>query len=283
MASNANAIGSKHGTLYCQEATHVDPSKGCPSAPITKCAILAKLQMYFGPYGFVCEKCAQMYPPSHLERHVSSEKHAQDLCLTTNGKKKREILGIVVSHLLTAHGVPPDVLSFDLPPTIPELIPGLTASLSYRCPVCPVPRWFSWKSLGPHFSGNHTNSPRPEKQTMKPRYIIRPYRLGVLNGSGGRSELSDIVIMLPGDWTPTNSDSSTQTFPPVAWRNRPLLPTSAPHLKAIGWYDYLQSLRGADVSSLMQLIAVRTEKDAASFLRKRATLEKGMNRIRQNH
>lgn len=259
---------------YCKETSHVDPSKGCPSTPVTQCAILYKLQMYFGPHGFVCEKCGHMYPPGYLHHHITN-KHPDDLDITGTGKQKKQLYKVIVAHLLTSHGVREDVISFDLPETLSDPIPGLTPILSYQCPACPKPRWFAWKSLRCHYREQHQDIECPLKHSIQPRFIIRPYRLGSFEG--GRHKLSDTVVLLPEDWTPTNSNSRPdQTVIP---RDRPLVPASAPHLVAIGWSEYLQSLKGADVSLLMKLVEMPKGKEMGSFPSKRIALEKGMLQI----
>lgn len=233
--------------------------------------------MYFGPYGFVCERCGLIYPPGHLLHHMLSKKHSGDLDIT--GPRKVETYEAILSHLLMAHGVPKGLSTFDLPQAVSDVIPGLTPTQCYQCPVCPVPRWFGWKSLIQHHRETHEDVDRPQKPLMEPRYIMRPYRLGVLGPHGGRSELSDKVILLPRGWTPTNSSltPARATIPST----RPHLPIGAPHLAAIGWPQYLQSLGSADVRWLMELvgIGVPTEKDLASFPERRATLERRMGEV----
>ncbi|KAI5983643.1 hypothetical protein EDD15DRAFT_2376174 [Pisolithus albus] len=258
---------------YCTENSHVDASRGCPSTPITKCAILHKLRMYFGPYGFVCEKCSQIYPPSHLRHHITT-KHKKDLDLTGTGNQKKQLYNLVVQHLLTAHAVPEDVVNFDLPEHVSDTIPGLTPVLSYRCAACQTARWFCWKTLLSHYRKHHQGIRCPQKQDVDTRYIMRPYRLGNLEGLGGRSELSDTVILLPRDWSPTNSRSQIDEV--VIPRDRPLIPANAPHLVAIGWPEYLESLMGTDIQWLIKLVEMPKQKVAGSFPPKRAALERGI-------
>ena len=188
---------------YCDEESHVDLSQGCPSVPTTKCAILHKLGMYFGPYGFVCERCHLIYPPNYLLRHIS-KKHGQDLNMTATGTEKKQLHARVVAHLLASHGVSETVPPFKLPKIVSDPIPGLVPVLSYRCPDCPEPRWFgSLQSLRCHYRDEHKKKESPRKRSVQPSYIIRPYRLGSFKGSGGRSKLSNTVIHLPNSWTPT--------------------------------------------------------------------------------
>lgn len=116
----------------------------------------------------------------------------------------------------------------------------------------------------------------PSKDSVQSRYIIRPYKLGCLEGQGGRSKLSDAVILLPLGWTP-NADNTTNQVMPT--RDRPLVLANAPHLVAIGWDDYLKSLGNADIDLLMKLVEVPKEKEIESFPPKRAALERGLLRI----
>lgn len=180
-------------------------------------------------------------------------------------------------HLFTAHGVPEHTTVFDLPETVSDAIPGLIPILSYKCPICPVPRWFNWKSMGDHYRKVHKDMKRPDKQASQPRYILRPYRLGILDTTGGRSELSDSVILLPEDWTP--SHPSLRSFQPTIPRNRLFPPLSAPHLVAIGWPEYLRSLKDTNISWLMELVAMPMERDLASLPAKRAAIERGLGRL----
>jgi len=269
--------GSGVAVPYCQEGSHVDPSKGCPSTPITQCAILHKLRMYFGPLGFVCEKCGLLFPPERLHHHILSKRHAKDLDITLIGVRKRKIYQAIISHLLTAHGVPEHTTMFDLPEMVPDAIPGLTPTLCYKCPICPTPRWSNWHSMRSHYRNKHKEKKCPDKQAIQPRYIMRPYNLGILGRLGGRSELSNTVILLPEDWTPRHS--SSQSLQTAIIRNRPLPPPGAPHLVAIGWPEYLQELKDANISWLMELVAMPAERDLAPFLPKRAALERGLGRV----
>lgn len=186
---------------YCQEESHLDPSQEYPSAPASQCPILRKLQMRFGPFGFVCERCGQLCPPQYLGAHIRSKNHAKDLDVLAAAKQRRQVLQQIVSHLLASHGAREDSI-FNLPGTIPDTIPGLTPILCYKCPACLTPRWLQWKSLGTHYHEEHKSARRPDKQTMKPRYIVRPYKVGLRQGRGGRSELSNVVVFLPEGWTP---------------------------------------------------------------------------------
>ena len=275
--SSTLPVGFCSSTPYCQEKSHVDPSNGCPSTPVTHCAILHRLQMYFGPHGFVCEKCGQIYPPGYLYSHIRSKYHAKDLDVPSRGKKAKQVYQIIVNHLLTSHGAQEDSM-FDLPQSLSDTIPGLTPTLSYKCPICSTPRWFKWKSLCCHYIKEHRDTVHPDKQTVQARYIIRPYRLGIMEGDGGRSELSNTVILLPEDWTPRNSQSQrTQRAVP---RERPPATTSASHLVAIGWPEYLESLKDADIRCLMQLVEMpAAEKDLVTFPPRRAALERGMGQL----
>ena len=265
--------------LFCAESSHVDLSKPCPSTPTTRCPILIKLQMYFGPYGFVCSKCGYLYPPSHLHQHIFT-KHKMDLDITSTGKNRKRHYELVVAHLLSSHGVPEGVQSFDLPETVTDMIPGLKVALSYQCPECPTPsRWFIWDTLRKHYAFKHEGIQLPSKTGTRSRHIIRPYRLG--SPTGGRSELTDVVMVLPEDWMPPKPLPLRPSSPTTIRRERVLLPSCAPHLVAIGWSEYLRSLNGADIQFLMKLVELPSEKDVATFPYKRAALEKGILGVNQ--
>ncbi|KAF8545660.1 hypothetical protein OG21DRAFT_1518563 [Imleria badia] len=131
-----STLPSENSTLFCSHESHLDPSAPYPSTPITHCAILRKLRMRFGPYGFVCEKCGQLYPPKYLATHIERN-NVEDLDLPT-GRRKREACGPVVAHILASHGAS-KTTTFELPPVILDAIPGLTPTLCSKCPVCPTP------------------------------------------------------------------------------------------------------------------------------------------------
>lgn len=269
----SNVGNASDPTPHCTLKSHVDLSKPCPSTPITECPILKKMRMYFGSHGFVCKKCGYLYPPSHLGQHIFT-KHKKDLDITSTGRARKNHYDLVISHLLTSHGVPEGTQTFDLPDAVTDAIPGLKVTTGYRCPACAKPRWFSWKSMRCHYLYKHKKMNRPSRDDLRLRYIIRPYRLGDLNG--GRSELSDVVIMLPEDWAPGRFVPLPHNASTIIQKTPSSLAPCAPHLLAIGWYEYLHSLDGTDVQFVLKLVELPNEKEIVGFPSKRAALEKGI-------
>lgn len=79
---------SAGSVLHCSKTSHVNPSKNCPSTPVSHYTILHKLWMYFGSYDFICKKCGQIYPPGYLCCHIAY-KHLDNVNITITGKLRK--------------------------------------------------------------------------------------------------------------------------------------------------------------------------------------------------
>ncbi|KAG2337879.1 hypothetical protein BDR05DRAFT_1004675 [Suillus weaverae] len=266
------------GELRCTYLTHVLKDTLEFPAPLTStCPLLRKFGMAFTSYGFICSFHHKAIPPKALLQHIWNKDHKQDC----NAYFKTEFLA-AVTHILQSHRVPPDMKVIPIPSTVPDLIPGLEAVFSFKCPATNCPEWFK---AGPgetagkqqrrivlHWNHLHRTAAGGGSPLFEGRYIIRPY----LHVVDAKDPLVRTIVVLPETWSPPIPSTATSTSVPDASDiHTPLEP---PFLSKIKWPDYLQSLQ-ADPAKLRALVKLPNPHRISHLSERQARLELGLSEV----
>lgn len=247
MASSATL-----GELCCTYTTHVCKDTSFPAPVTSTCPLLCKFRIAFTPYGFICSFHHKAVPPKALLQHIWHKSHKQDC----NAYFKTEFVA-VVAHILQSHRVPPDMDVISIPSTVPDLIPGLEAVFSFKCPATNCLEWFK-AGLGEttgtqqcrivlHWNSSHWTAGGSGSPPFEGWYIIRPYH----NVVDARDPLVRTVVILPKTWSPPIPSPATSTNIQDASTIR--IPVEHSFLSNIKWPHYLQSLQ-ADPAKLRALV-----------------------------
>ncbi|KAG2063450.1 hypothetical protein BDR04DRAFT_1163692 [Suillus decipiens] len=263
--------------LRCTYLTHVCRNTPFPAPVTSTCIFLRKFGITFTPYGFICSFHHKAIPPKALLQHIWNKDHKQDC----NAYFKTEFV-TMVAHILQSHRVPPDMEVIPIPSTVPELIPGLEAVFSFKCPATNCPEWFK---AGPgettgkkqrrmvlHWNGSHRTAEGGRSPLFEGRYIIRPFH-NVVNST---DPLVRTIVVLPETWSPPIPSSVTSTSVPDAPVIR--IPTEPPFLSKIKWPDYLQSLQ-ADPAKLRALVKLPNPHRVSHLSERQARLELGLSEV----
>ncbi|KAG1864563.1 hypothetical protein C8R48DRAFT_773078 [Suillus tomentosus] len=272
MASSATL-----GELCCTYTIHVCKDTSFPAPVTSTCPLLRKFRIAFTPYGFICSFHHKAVPPKALLQHIWHKSHKQDC----NAYFKTEFVA-VVAHILQSHRVPPDMDVISIPSTVPDLIPGLEAVFSFKCPATNCLEWFK---AGPgettgtqqrrivlHWNSSHRTAGGSGSPPFEGRYIIRPYH----NVVDARDPLVRTVVILPKTWSPPIPSPATSTN----IQDAPTIHIPVEHsfLSNIKWPHYLQSLQ-ADPAKLRALVKLPNPHLVSHLSERQARLELGLSEV----
>ncbi|KAG2063449.1 hypothetical protein BDR04DRAFT_1123257 [Suillus decipiens] len=169
---------------------------------------------------------------------------------------------VAVAHILKSHCVPSDMDVILMPSTVPDLIPGLEAVFSFKCPAPNCPEWSKAALHGTdrrkqdnairHWNRSHRTSLGDVPALFEGRFIIRPYLMVV----DSKDPLGSTVVVLPETWSPPNPNPASAPNAHII-RLGATVPKEASFLRDIKWLDYAQSLQ-ADTAKLQALVKLPT-------------------------
>ncbi|KAH7905369.1 hypothetical protein BJ138DRAFT_1118538 [Hygrophoropsis aurantiaca] len=261
----------------CSAESHVDAAVGSfPFRRISQCPILSALQLQYTVFGFSCSLHNALVRPCHLGRHMKSPGHSVD-----KKRKTKKSLGAFFEHILASHRVPGIATVFPSPPQdLAEDIPGLTPSLSYRCPVAGCEQWRklsssqlrvsdSHKSIRWHVKTDHEDV-QFDRSQVEARYIARPY-VGSMHHT---EEGSQVVFTYSELYSPGSSAELPQLQSRIYAAQGPA-PVSADFLDKLGWPSVVNSF-GADAEQLRLLVQVPTLDSVNRCGKRTRRLERGL-------
>ncbi|KAG2337877.1 hypothetical protein BDR05DRAFT_952317 [Suillus weaverae] len=244
--------------LHCADSSHVLKDVPFPAPVTSNCPLLCIFGIEFTCYGFICSIHHRAIPPKILLQHIRLPDHKK-ACSTRLEKNYK----VAVAHILKSHGVPSHMDVIPLPSTVPDLIPGLEAIFSFKCPAPNCPEWFKAAPHGTnrqkqqntikHWNGSHRASLGDVPAFFEGRFVIRPYLMVMDN----KDPLASTVIVLPETWSPPKLLLATSIPDARIKRLGATVPKEASFLRDIKWVDYAQSLQ-ADPAKLQALVMLPT-------------------------
>ncbi|KAG1787198.1 uncharacterized protein HD556DRAFT_1448993 [Suillus plorans] len=264
--------------LHCPDSSHVLKDMPFPAPLASNCPLLSIFGIAFTCYGFICSIHQRVIPPKRLLQHIRLPDHKK-ACSTRLEKNYK----VAIAHILESHCVPSDMDVIPLPSAVPDLIPGLEAIFSFKCPAPNCPEWFratlhgtnkrKQRHVMQHWSRSHRADLGDAPAFFEGRFIIRPYLMVV----DSKDPLTSIVVVLPETWSPP--DTPLATSAPDAPINRlgATAPKEASFLRDIKWLDYAQSLQ-ADTAKLQALVKLPTSNEyhILHLSERQARLERGL-------